>query len=139
MGGRHSFLPSFLRSFLLYDHNTERRRNRSKASFEATATNQPTSFYLLLRIQCFWPSHLSPDILTLPREIRTFPLYLLLKYQAKAFPPVTSLNGVGTSAMPGRATGCLRYTAAQMFWLTSKKGGMNAKADMYGRGVQGVA
>src|SRR5580700_63231 len=66
-------------------------------------------------------------------------IYLLLKYQVKANWLVVSPNGVGTSAKPGLATGCLRYTAAQIFWLTSKYLGMKAKADMYGRGRQGVA
>lgn len=42
-------------------------------------------------------------------------IHLLLKYHAKASAPVTCANGVGTSAIPGRATGCRRYTAAQMF------------------------
>ena len=32
--------------------------------------------------------------------------YLLLKYQANALAVVPSPNGVGTSASPGRATGC---------------------------------
>jgi hypothetical protein len=41
--------------------------------------------------------------------------YLLLKYQAKAPALVASPNGVGTSAKPGLATGCLKYTAAHMF------------------------
>src|SRR5450755_4512850 len=64
--------------------------------------------------------------------------YLLLRYQAKALPFVPSPNGVGTSAIPGLATGCLKYTAAQIFWLTSKYLGMKANALMYSRGCQGV-
>lgn len=47
-------------------------------------------------------------------------VYRLLRYQLNANWPVSKWKGVGTSASPGRATGCLRYTAAQMFWLTSR-------------------
>lgn len=35
-------------------------------------------------------------------------LYLLFKYQLKANCPVSYANGVGTSANPGLATGCLK-------------------------------
>src|SRR5277367_456826 len=72
-------------------------------------------------------------------SMREFAIYLLLRYQVKASWLTVSPNGVGTSAKPGLATGCLKYTAAQIFWLTSKYRGMKAKADMYGRGRHGVA
>jgi hypothetical protein len=55
-------------------------------------------------------------------------LYLRLKYQLNANCPVSRWNGVGTSASPGLATGCLKYTAAQIFWLTSRYLGINANA-----------
>jgi hypothetical protein len=62
--------------------------------------------------------------------IYTTLIYLRLKYQLNANCPVSMWNGVGTSASPGRATGCRRYTAAQMFWLTSRYRGIKANADM---------
>src|SRR5271156_1132427 len=64
--------------------------------------------------------------------------HLLLKYHAKALAFVPSAKGVGTSANPGLATGCLKYTAAHIFWFTSKYRGMKAKALIYARGCQGV-
>src|SRR6202012_4637602 len=54
--------------------------------------------------------------------------HLLLKYHAKALALVPSAKGVGPSANPGLATGCLKYTAAHIFWFTSKYRGMKAKA-----------
>lgn len=42
-------------------------------------------------------------------------VYLRLKYHVKANCCVSAPNGVGTSANPGLATGCLRYTAEQIF------------------------
>lgn len=41
--------------------------------------------------------------------------YRLLKYQLKPSAIVSAWKGVGTSAKPGLATGCLKYTAEQMF------------------------
>lgn len=46
--------------------------------------------------------------------------HLLLRYQLNASCMTLGGNGVGTSAYFCRATGCRRYTAAQMFWLTSR-------------------
>jgi len=66
-------------------------------------------------------------------------LYLLLRYQLNANCCTSAGNGVGTSDNPGLATGCLKYTAEQILWLTSKYRGTNAKALIYGLGRQGVA
>lgn len=45
----------------------------------------------------------------------TYPThYLLLRYQLNASCCVSAGNGVGTSAKPGLATGCLKYTAEQI-------------------------
>ena len=41
-------------------------------------------------------------------------IYLLLKYHVKANCCVSAANGVGTSASPGLATGCLKYTVEQI-------------------------
>jgi hypothetical protein len=73
------------------------------------------------------------------KNARPTPLgHLLLKYHAKALALVPSAKGVGTSANPGLATGCLKYTAAHILWFTSKYRGMKAKALIYSRGCQGV-
>jgi hypothetical protein len=55
-------------------------------------------------------------------------LYLLRKYQLNANCCISAGNGVGTSVNPGRATGCLKYTAEQILGLTSKYRGIKAKA-----------
>jgi hypothetical protein len=41
-------------------------------------------------------------------------IYRRLKYQLKANWCVSGENGLGTSLNPGLATGCLKYTAAQI-------------------------
>lgn len=66
-------------------------------------------------------------------------LYLLRKYHVNANCWVSLGNGVGTSVNPGLATGCLKYTAEQIFELTSRYLGMNANALMKSLGRQGVA
>src|SRR4051812_20964116 len=85
------------------------------------------------------PVHRTPAPSSKMRECPTQSLgHLLLKYHAKALALVPSAKGVGTSASPGLATGCLKYTAAHIFWFTSKYRGMKAKALIYSRGCQGV-
>lgn len=50
--------------------------------------------------------------------------YLLRRYQLNASCMTCGGNGVGTSAYLCRATGWRRYTAAHMFWFTSRYRGM---------------
>ena len=46
---------------------------------------------------------------------KSTPFYRRLKYQLNPKPIVSAWNGLGASANPGRATGCLKYTAAHTF------------------------
>lgn len=78
----------------------------------------------------FSPTLANPSILTLKPSNPLTPPYLLLKYQLKASPFTSSAYGVGTSASPGLATGCLKYTAEHTLWCTSRYLGMNANALM---------
>lgn len=57
-------------------------------------------------------------------------IYRLLKYHRYAEALTSSGNGVGSSDSPGRTTGCRKYTAAQMFWFTSRYRGMKANGLM---------